>query len=373
MPKVNPEIETFARIRVIGIGGAGGNAINHMVKTKIRGVDFVAINTDAQDLHKSLADRKIHIGKNLTKGLGSGMNPEIGKQSAEETKSEIQEMVKGSDMIFIAAGMGGGTGTGGAPVVARIAREEGVLTIGVVTKPFTFEGEQRKRIAVSGIEALEKEVDALIVIPNDKLLAAADEKTSFEKAFEMSDDILKQAVEGIAELITTPGIVNIDFADIRSVVKDAGHAFMGVGIAAGADRAQKAVNAAISSPLLEIGMSGARGVLFAISSAGDVTMKEVGHIADIVTENVDADSKRIFGTIRDTKMKKGQVKVTVIATGFSGQPRKAPLFPNPINDKEQDKKSKQAPKDEIIIDDNDSINEEGSSVPAFIRRMRGGK
>lgn len=317
MAKINPDIESFARIKVIGIGGSGGNALNHMVETGVDGVEFISMNTDTQDLHHSEANKKIHIGRNLTKGLGSGMSPEVGRQSAEETKAEIQEALKGSDMVFLACGMGGGTGTGAAPVVARIAKEQGILTVAVVTKPFSFEGQQRNRIAEAGLEALEKEVDAMIVIPNDRLLTITAKDTSFRDAFAMCDEVLRQAVEGISELITTPGHINIDFADIKAVMSDAGSAFMGIGIASGENRAEEAAYAAINSPLLDIAIAGAKGVLFAISGGDDLTMHEVNQAAKVVTESVDAESKIIFGTIHDDKLKKGEIKITVIATGFN--------------------------------------------------------
>nr|MBP7007115.1 cell division protein FtsZ [Candidatus Paceibacterota bacterium] len=229
MPKVSPEIETFARIMVIGVGGSGKNAVNHMINSKVKGVSFITMNTDTQDLHHSLAEKKIHIGKNLTKGLGAGMDPEVGKKAAEETKAEIQDVIKGADMIFIACGMGGGTGTGAAPIVARAAKEQGILTVGVVTKPFFFEGNHRMKIAEKGLDELAGEVDAIIVIPNDKLLQISDKNTNFKDAFAMCDDVLRQAVEGISDLITTPGIINVDFADIRAVMSNAGSALMGIG------------------------------------------------------------------------------------------------------------------------------------------------
>src|SRR3989344_2152008 len=260
MPKLNPAIESFARIMVVGIGGSGKNAINHMINSRVKGVSFICMNTDTQDLHHSLAEKKIHIGKNLTKGLGAGMNPEIGKKAAEENKSEIQDTIKGADMIFVACGMGGGTGTGAAPIVARAAKEQGILTVGVTTKPFFFEGNQRMKIAEKGIEELAKEVDAIIVIPNDKLIQLSDKNTNFKDAFANCDNILRQAVEGISDLITTPGIINVDFADIKAVMRDAGSALMGIGIASGENRAEKAAVAAINSPLLEVSIHGAKGV-----------------------------------------------------------------------------------------------------------------
>lgn len=224
MPKINPEIQAFARIKVIGVGGSGGNAVNHMINSKVRGIEFIVVNTDTQDLHHSQAQKKIHIGKNLTKGLGAGMDPEVGKRSAEETKEEIQDVLKGADMVFIACGMGGGTGTGAAPIVARIAKEQGILSVAVVTKPFFFEGNQRMRVAEKGIEELEKEVDALMVIPNDRLLSIIEKNTSLKNAFATCDEVLRQAVEGISELITMPGIINVDFADIKAVMSNTGPA-----------------------------------------------------------------------------------------------------------------------------------------------------
>jgi len=375
MPKINPEIETFARIKVIGVGGGGTNAVNHMIDAEISGVEFIAINTDTQDLHHSKASKKIHIGKNLTKGLGSGMNPGVGQAAAEETKAEIQEAIKGADMVFIAAGMGGGTGTGASPIVARTAKEQGILTIGVVTKPFAFEGEQRRKIAESGLEELEKEVDALVTIPNDRLLSIAGDDMSFKDAFNISDDILKQAVEGISELITTPGIINIDYADIQTTLSDTGAAFMGIGRASGEGRAKDAALEAINSPLLDIAVDGAKGVLFAISGGDDLTMREVNEIASIITESIDSTARVIFGTIRDNKLKKGEIKVTVIATGFDNIIQKKPTF-TAFNKEERsasnekpvkNDKSKELEEIEEIeeIDDND---DDWSAVPAFLRR-----
>ena len=314
--KVTPEVETFARIRVIGIGGSGGNAINHMINSKVKGVEFVAVNTDAQDLHHSLSKNRIHIGKNLTKGLGTGMNPELGKRAAEETKEELQEIIKGSDMVFIAGGMGGGTGTGASAVIARTAKELGALTVAVVTKPFFFEGTQRMRLADQGLALLRKEVDALIIIPNDKLLQTVEKETTAKDAFAMSDEILRVAVEGISDLITKPGIINVDFADIKSVMENAGSALMGIGIASGENRAVEAAKIAINSPLLDISTDGAKGVLFAIAGGDDMTMNEITEAAKVITESIDQNAKVIFGAIYDDKLKKDEVKVTVIASGF---------------------------------------------------------
>lgn len=316
MEQIKSDVESFARIRVVGAGGSGNNAVNHMVASKIKGVEFVAVNSDAQDLHHSLAKKKIHIGKNLTRGLGAGGNPDMGRKAAEETREEIANALKGSDMIFITGGMGGGTGTGAAPVVAKIARESGALTVGVVTKPFLFEGQERMRLALQGIEELKKEVDALIIIPNDRLLAIVDKDTTVKNAFEMCDNILKQAVEGISDLITMPGIINVDFADIRSVMENAGSALMGIGESSGEKRAEEAARAAINSPLLEVSITGAKGVLFAIAGGDDLGMLEIQDAARVITESIDPHAKVIFGAIRDDKIKKNEIKVTVIATGF---------------------------------------------------------
>lgn len=315
MPKVNPEIEAFARIKVVGVGGSGRNAVNHMVRSKVHGVEFIVANTDAQDLHNSLATKKIHIGKNLTRGLGTGMNPDLGRRAAEETKEEIQEALKGADMVFIASGMGGGTGTGASPIVAKTARELNALTIGVVTKPFFFEGSQRMLLADNGLEALEAEVDALIVIPNDKLLNTSKD-TTILSAFAQCDEVLRQAVEGISDLITTPGLINVDFADIKAVMANAGTALMGIGVATGENRSIEAARMAINSPLLDVSINGARGVLFAIAGGEDMTMNEIQEAAKIITESVDANARVIFGAIIDPKLRKGEIKITVIASGF---------------------------------------------------------
>jgi cell division protein FtsZ len=316
MEQIKTDVESFARIRVVGVGGSGGNAVNYMVGAKVKGVEFIAINSDAQDLHHSLAKKKINIGKNLTRGLGAGGNPDMGRRAAEETREEIANAIKGSDMIFITGGMGGGTGTGAAPVVAKIARETGALTVGVVTKPFLFEGQERMRLALQGIEELKKEVDALITIPNDRLLAIVDRETSVKSAFEQCDNVLKQAVEGISDLITMPGIINVDFADIRSVMENAGSALMGLGLSTGEKRAEEAARAAINSPLLEVSITGAKGVLFAIAGGDDLGMLEIQDAARIITESIDPHAKVIFGAIKDEKLKKNEVRVTVIATGF---------------------------------------------------------
>ncbi len=316
MEQIKSDVESFARIRVVGVGGSGNNAVNYMVNSKVKGVEFIAINSDSQDLHHSLAKKKIHVGKNLTRGLGAGGNPDMGRRAAEETREEIANAIKGSDMIFVTGGMGGGTGTGAAPIVAKIARDSGALTVGVVTKPFLFEGQERMRLAMQGIEELKKEVDAIIIIPNDRLLAIVDKEVTVRGAFEQCDNVLKQAVEGISDLITMPGIINVDFADIRSVMENAGSALMGVGVSSGEKRAEEAAKLAINSPLLEVSITGAKGVLFAIAGGDDLGMLEIQDAARVITESIDSHAKVIFGAIKDDKLKKNEIKVTVIATGF---------------------------------------------------------
>jgi cell division protein FtsZ len=314
--RVESEIETFARIRVVGTGGSGCNAVNHMINSKVKGVEFIAVNTDAQDLHRSLAKKKIHIGKNLTKGLGAGMNPELGRRAAEETRQEIQEAIQGSDMVFITCGMGGGTGTGAAPIVAKIAKELGALTVAVVTKPFAFEGLQRKEIAEMGLAELKREVDAFIVIPNDKLLSIVEAQTTAKSAFALADEILRQAVEGVSDIITTPGEINTDFNDIKAIMEGAGPALMGIGIADGDRRAQDAAAQAVNSPLLDVSITGAKGVLFVVAGSDDLGILEVQEAAKVVSDSVDKNAKVIFGIMRDEKLKKGQIRIIVIATGF---------------------------------------------------------
>lgn len=316
MAEIKPDIETFAKIKVVGVGGSGGNGVARMVDAKIKGVEFVAINTDAQALHNSKAQEKIHIGKNLTKGLGAGMNPEIGRQAAEENRDEIQEVLKGADMVFVTCGLGGGTGSGAAPIVAETAKELGALTVGVVTKPFAFEGSQRRAIAEEALENLRDRVDTLITIPNDKLLSIIDRKTTLVNAFRIVDDVLRQGVQGISDLITKPGIVNVDFADVRAIMEDSGSALMGIGIASGENRAVEAAKAAINSPLLELSIDGAKGVLFNISGSSDLTMLEINEAANIITENIDPNAKVIFGAVTDDQIRKGEVQITVVATGF---------------------------------------------------------
>ncbi len=316
MAEIKPAIETFAKIKVVGVGGSGCNAVSRMIEAKIKGVEFVVVNTDAQALHHSRASEKIHIGKNLTKGLGAGMNPEIGRQASEENRDEIQEVLKGADMVFVTCGLGGGTGSGAAPIVAETAKEIGALTVGVVTKPFAFEGAQRRAIAEEALRNMQERVDALITIPNDKLLSIIDRKTTLINAFRIVDDVLRQGVQGISDLITRPGIVNVDFADVRAIMEDSGSALMGIGIASGENRAMEAAKAAINSPLLDLSIDGAKGVLFNISGSSDVTMLEINEAANIITENIDPNAKVIFGAVSDDQVRKGEVQITVVATGF---------------------------------------------------------
>ena len=333
MPQIKPEVEAFARIKVVGVGGSGKNALNHMINSKVRGVEFIAVNTDAQDLHNTLAKKKIHIGKNLTRGLGTGMNPELGKRAVEETTEEIQEALKGTDMIFIAGGAGGGTYSGAAPRIARIAKELGALTVGVATKPFFFEGQQRMRIAEQALEELRANVDAIIVIPNDRLLSIITKETTAKNAFAICDDVLKQAVEAISDLITTPGLINIDFADIRAIMENAGPALMGVGHASGEKRSEEAARMAINSPLLELSIAGAKGVLFSVAGGEDLTMFEIQDAAKIITESVDPNARIIFGTVRDSRLKKNEVRITVIATGFPEAAVRKSLFHQDTSEK----------------------------------------
>ncbi|QQG45765.1 MAG: cell division protein FtsZ [Candidatus Sungiibacteriota bacterium] len=360
MPQLKPDIETYARIKVVGIGGGGGKAVTRMIDHKINGVDFITINTDAQDLHFTKARQKIHIGKNLTKGLGAGMNPEIGRQAAEENRDEIHEALKGADMVFLTCGLGGGTGSGASPIIAEVARDSGALTIGVITKPFTFEGAQRARIAEEAWFQLKDRVDALITIQNDRLLNVITKDTSLLQAFTICDDVLRQAVQGISDLIITPGIINVDFADVRAVMQDAGSALMGVGVGSGEDRAAAAAKAAVSSPLLDISVDGARGVLFNVSGGPDMTMYEINEAAKVITESIDREAKVIFGAVHDERLKKGELKITVIATGFNSTGGTLKL---PLNREERQDPKKQS--DKAIVAGEES---EWDSVPAFLRR-----
>nr|WP_197484610.1 cell division protein FtsZ [Phormidesmis priestleyi] len=307
---------SVAKIKVIGVGGGGGNAVNRMIDSDVSGVEFWTVNTDAQALAQAQAPKRLQVGQKLTRGLGAGGNPAIGQKAAEESRDEIAAALEHSDLVFITAGMGGGTGTGAAPIVAEIAKELGALTVGVVTRPFTFEGRRRTTQAEEGIAALQSRVDTLIIIPNDKLLTVISEQTPVQEAFQTADDILRQGVQGISDIITIPGLVNVDFADVRAIMADAGSALMGIGIGSGKSRAREAAIAAISSPLLEASIDGARGVVFNITGGTDLTLHEVNAAAEIIYEVVDPNANIIFGAVIDERLQ-GEVRITVIATGFS--------------------------------------------------------
>lgn len=309
------DVDQYAKIKVIGVGGGGNNAVNRMVESGVRGIDFVALNTDRQALYSSKAEIKLQIGEKLTRGLGAGANPDIGAKAAEENRNEIMESLKGADMIFITAGMGGGTGTGAAPVVAEIAKELGILTVGVVTKPFTFEGPKRLKHAELGIEALKQKVDTLVTIPNDRLLQVADKKTTMVEAFIMADEVLKQGIQGISDLIAVPNLINLDFADVKTIMHDKGIAHMGIGKSAGDNRATEAAKQAIRSPLLETSIEGAKSVLLNITGGSDLGIFEVNEAADLIRASVDKDANIIFGAGIDESLK-DEIKITVIATGF---------------------------------------------------------
>ncbi len=320
MLEFDEEMQQFANIKVIGVGGGGSNAVNRMIEAGLKGVEFIAINTDAQALYLSKADTKIQIGDKLTKGLGAGANPEIGKQAAEESREELAKKIKGADMVFITAGMGGGTGTGAAPIVAEIAKELGSLTVGVVTKPFSFEGKRRKAHAEEGIRNLKDKVDTLITIPNDRLLQIVEKKTSIIDAFKIADDVLRQGVQGISDLIAVPGLINLDFADVKTIMTETGLAHMGIGKGSGENRAVEAAKQAISSPLLETTITGAKGVLLNITGGDNLGLFEVNEAAELVAEAADPDANIIFGAVVDENLK-DELRITVIATGFEGNKR----------------------------------------------------
>ena len=315
--------ENFANIKVVGVGGGGANAVNRMIIEGLRSVEFIAVNTDAQALIHSQAPTKIRIGDKLTRGLGAGGDPERGSKSAEETSDEIREAVKGCDMVFITAGMGGGTGSGAAPVIAKVAREMGALTIGVVTKPFMFEGAKRKRVAEEALNRLKENVDTLIIIPNDRLLDIVDKKASLQSAFRLADDVLRQGIQGISELITVPGLINLDFADVKTIMGEGGAALMAVGRGSGENRAVAAAEMAIKSPLLDVSIDGARGVLFNVTGGEDLTLHEVYEAAEIVRRVADPEVNLIFGAVISPEMK-DEVRITVIATGFQTQAKRLP-------------------------------------------------
>lgn len=318
--KPRSSIENFAQIRVVGIGGGGSNAVDRMIEAGLQGVDFIAVNTDAQALMLSKAPLRVRIGGKLTKGLGSGGDPTIGERAAEESLEDLREVIKGADMVFLTAGMGGGTGTGASPVIGRIAKESGALTIGIVTRPFNFEGVRRAKAAEEGIANLRDQVDTLIVIPNDRLLQIVDRKASIQTAFKVADDVLRQGVQGISEIITVPGLINVDFADVRTVMAEGGAALMGIGTASGENRGVEAAQQAICSPLLDISIDGAKGVLFNITAGPDLRLAEVEESANVIRERADPDANIIFGAVIDPNMGE-EFRITVIATGFDGQAR----------------------------------------------------
>ncbi|RDV82911.1 cell division protein FtsZ [Ammonifex thiophilus] len=319
MIDIEMELNELANIKVVGVGGAGGNAVNRMITAGVRGVEFIVINTDAQALAMSQSPNKIQIGVKLTKGLGAGGNPEIGEKAAEESKDDIVAALRGADMVFVTAGMGGGTGTGAAPIVAALAKELGALTVGVVTRPFTFEGRKRQMQAEMGIKNLKERVDTLITIPNDRLLQVIDKNTSIIEAFRIADDVLRQGVQGISDLIAVPGLINLDFADVRTIMKDAGSALMGIGVARGENRAVEAAKLAISSPLLETSIEGAKGVLLNLTGDPSMRLLEVNEAAQIISQVVDPEANIIFGAVIDESLN-DEVRVTVIATGFDERP-----------------------------------------------------
>lgn len=314
--EVKPEITPLASIKVIGVGGAGGNAVNRMISAKVEGVEFISVNTDAQALYHSQASHRINIGKGITRGLGAGAVADVGKKAAEESSEELKSMIEGADMVFVTCGLGGGTGTGAAPVIADIAKEMGILTVGVVTRPFAFEGVRRTEAAMLGLDELKSKVDTLITIPNDRILSIIDKKTPLTDAFTVVDDILRQAIQGVADLITVHGMINVDFADVRAIMSNAGSALMGIGYGTGENRAVDAARAAIESPLLEMSIQGAKGILFNITGGNDLSMFEVDEAAKVITEAADSEANVIFGAVINENYT-GEIKVTAIATGFS--------------------------------------------------------
>lgn len=342
------DLEQFANIKVIGVGGGGNNAVNRMIIAGLKGVEFISVNTDAQALHLAQTSVKIQIGAKLTKGLGAGANPDIGQKAAEESRDEIIQALKGADMVFVTAGMGGGTGTGAAPVVAEVAKEMGALTVGVVTKPFTFEGRKRLTQAEAGIQNLKSKVDTLITIPNDRLLQVIDKHTSIVEAFRIADDVLRQGVQGISDLIAVPGLINLDFADVKTIMKETGSALMGIGSASGENRATEAARLAISSPLLETSIEGARGVLLNITGGASLGLFEVNEAAEIIAQAADPEANIIFGAVIDERME-DDVRVTVIATGFDQRVGK-----------------KERPKQELEI--KPFSGHDDLDIPAFLRR-----
>lgn len=350
MLEFDVDVEQFAQIKVIGVGGGGNNAVNRMIESNLKGIQFIAVNTDKQALFTSKAEYKIQIGEKLTRGLGAGANPDVGKKAAEESRDDVYQSLQGSDMVFITAGMGGGTGTGAAPIVAEIAKEMGILTVGVVTKPFSFEGKRRMLHAEKGIEDLKTKVDTLVTIPNDRLLQVVEKKTSMLDAFKIADDVLKQGVQGISDLIAIPGLVNLDFADVKTIMFEQGLAHMGVGRANGENRATEAAKQAIQSPLLETSINGAKGVLLNITGGANLGLFEVNEAAEIVSQAADPDANIIFGAVIDEDLK-DEIRITVIATGFSIANAKP---------------TKEEPKEE----ETDSQTSEVLDIPTFLRKKR---
>ena len=358
-------MDGVATIKVIGVGGAGNNAVNRMIDAGIRGVEFIAVNTDSQILKVSKAATKIQIGEKITRGLGAGANPDIGAQAAEETKGEISEALRGADMVFVTAGMGGGTGTGAAPMVAGIAKEMGILTIGVVTKPFTFEGKKRLSQAERGIESLKGKVDTLVVIPNDKLLQIIDRKTSILEAFKMADDVLRQGVQGISDLIAVPGLINLDFADVKTIMLNTGMAHMGIGRASGENRAEDAAKQAIESPLLETSIEGARGVIINITGSSNLGLHEVNTAAELIQRSVDSEANIIFGSVVNEEMG-DDISITVIATGFEQEDANNGSNVSNLVNRAWDKKISSIP-----VQAEQNANSNDLDIPAFLRKNRG--
>jgi len=355
---IETDMEQFANIKVIGVGGGGGNAVNRMVEAGLRGVEFIAINTDKQALYMSKAENKIQIGDKLTKGLGAGANPDIGKRAAEENREDIEKIISGADMVFITSGMGGGTGTGAAPVVAEIAKSLGILTVGVVTKPFTFEGRKRMAHAEIGIEELKKNVDALVTIPNDRLLQVVEKKTSMVEAFRLADDVLRQGVQGISDLIAVPGLVNVDFADVKTIMTDTGLAHMGIGIASGENKATEAAKQAVQSPLLETSIQGSRGILLNIAGGANLSIFDVNEAANYIYETADPDANIIFGAVIDESLE-DQMRITVIATGFEKRDKVL---------KDTEKNKEIFKKEDVHHFEKENIISDDLDIPTFLRR-----
>lgn len=368
MLEFDTELDQLATIKVIGVGGGGNNAVNRMIEHGVQGVEFIAVNTDAQALNLSKAEVKIQLGTKLTRGLGAGANPEVGRKAAEESKEQLEEALEGADMIFVTAGMGGGTGTGAAPVIAQVAKELGALTVGVVTRPFMFEGRKRSTQAVEGIEGLKQNVDTLIVIPNDRLLEIIDKNTPMLEAFREADNVLRQGVQGISDLIATPGLINVDFADVKTIMQDKGSALMGIGIATGENRATEAAKKAISSPLLETSIDGARGILMNITGGQNLSLYEVQEAAGIVTDEADQEVNVIFGSVINEELK-DEIVVTVIATGFDDNKPKEERPQRPQNQtKNQQTQAKQEPRREKEQAQASFGEEEDTlDIPTFLR------